>query len=80
MELDCLSLAVGIPEFLEEPPKHLVCDIYCSFSSIWYNCWAIRFDYKIKYKVEGASIKAFKFVGKMLHQEEYNRLFSNAVF
>ena len=34
MELDCLSLAVGIPEFLEEPPKHLVCDIYCSFSSI----------------------------------------------
>ena len=34
MELDCLSLAVEIPEFLEEPPKHLVCDIYCSFSSI----------------------------------------------
>ena len=27
LELDCLSLAVGSPEALEEPPKHLGHDI-----------------------------------------------------
>ena len=83
MELHYLSLAVGSPEVLEELPKHLGCDIGV-FSA--HDIIAGPLDLTIKSSTKWNTpeyplvVKTFNFVDKMPCQEEYNRLFSKAVF
>ena len=83
LELDCLSLAVGSPEVLEEPPKHLGCDIGAFLA---HDIIAGSLDLTIKLSTKWNApeyplvVKTFNFVEKMSRQEEYNRLFSKAVF
>ena len=82
LELDCLSLAVGSPEALEEPPKHLGHDIGVFLA---HDIIAGPLDLTIKSSTKWNApeyrlvVKTFNFVEKMPRQEEYNRLFSKAV-
>ena len=79
MELDCLSLAVGSSEVLEEPPKHLRRDIGV-FSA--YDIITGPLDLTIKSSTKRNTpeyplvVKSFNFVDKIPCQQEYNRIFS----
>ena len=79
MELDCLSLAVGSSEVLEEAPKHLRRDIGV-FSA--HDIITGPLDLTIKSSTKQNTpeyplvVKSFNFVDKIPCQQEYNRLFS----